>query len=138
MFCLFLASQAALDVLLPILGLLALYRLIDLAAERSQHIMQQRVAESSSNGSSTNGGIAAALRRRSTLAALVLLALRAPAMFVLPPLCCAYVLRSCLHMADLVLHQYRPHLPRAVGMLAGQASAQLVPLDAALQVRRGY
>jgi glutaminase len=126
--------QATLDVLLPILGLLALYRIIDLAAERSRRTIQQRVAESSNNGSSTNGGIAAALRRRSTLAALVLLALRAPAMFVLPPLCCVYVARSCVYMADLVLHEYRPHLPRAAGMLAGQVSAQLVPLDAALQV----
>ncbi|KAF6260527.1 Mechanosensitive ion channel-domain-containing protein [Scenedesmus sp. NREL 46B-D3] len=128
-----LAWQATLDVLLPVLGLLALYRLIDLAAERSRRTLQQRVADSSSNGGGSNAGIATALRRRSTLAALVLLAVRAPAMFVLPPLCCAYVLRSCLHMTDLVLHQYRPHLPRAFGVLAGQVSGQLVPLDSALQ-----
>jgi hypothetical protein len=115
---------------LPILGLLALHRLIELAAERSHRTIQQRVADSSSS----NGSIAAALQRRSTAAALVLLALRAPAAFVLPPLCCAYVLRSCLHITDLVLHKYQPHLPRAVGMLAGQVSAQLVPLDSALQV----
>ncbi|WIA12211.1 hypothetical protein OEZ85_012280 [Tetradesmus obliquus] len=58
-----LAWKVTLDVLLPILGLLTLQRLIDLAAERSNH----------------------------------------------------------------------PHLPQAIGMLAGSVSARLVPLDAALQ-----
>lgn len=128
-----LAWKVTLDVLLPILGLLTLQRLIDLAAERSNHVLQQRVAESSNGSSSSSTGIAAALWRRSTAAALVLLALRAPAAFVLPLLCFAYVLRSCLHMTDLVLHMYQPHLPQAIGMLAGSVSARLVPLDAALQ-----
>jgi hypothetical protein len=121
--------QAILDVLVPILGLLALHRIIEWAAERSRQAIQQRVADSSSNGS-----IAAALRCRSTTAAMVLLALRAPAAFVLPPLCFAYVLRSCLHITDLALHKYRLQLPQAVSVLAGQVSAQLVPLDAGLQV----
>jgi hypothetical protein len=48
------------------------------------------------------GDVAVELRKRSTLSALVLLAMRTPATFVLRPLLLAYTVRTALHIIDLV------------------------------------
>eukprot|EP00879_Flechtneria_rotunda_P016865 GHRR01017654.1.p1 GENE.GHRR01017654.1~~GHRR01017654.1.p1 ORF type:complete len:431 (+),score=107.99 GHRR01017654.1:149-1441(+) len=118
------AWKAALDIILPILCLWALFKVLDWAADQARKAIQR--------GVEGDGDVVAELRKRSTLAALVLLSLRNPASFVLPPWLLAYTVRTALHIVDLVSHKYRPQLPAAVAVVVGKVSDQLIPLDALL------
>lgn len=70
-------------------------------------------------------GIVDELKRQSTAYGLLLLALRTPAKFMLPPWLFAYTLRTALHIVDLVVNKYQPKLPQ----LAGYAAQQVRPED---------
>lgn len=119
MSCVGLALQAMLDILLPVACLVALYRLIEWSGERARLAIQSRLEGDSDMG--------VQLRRRSTVAALVLLALRNPAAFVLPPLCFAYVFRTALNIVDLVVNKYKPAMPEVAGFMIKQVSKSAAP-----------
>lgn len=70
-------------------------------------------------------GIVDELKKQSTAYGLLLLALRTPAKFMLPPWLFAYTLRTALHIVDLVVNKYQPKLPQ----LAGYAVQQVRPED---------
>lgn len=72
------------------------------AADQSRVIIDARVAGDSDVGEE--------LRRRSTIFGLVLLAMRTPAKFMLPPWLLAYTLRTALNITDLVVNKYRSQL----------------------------
>uniref|UniRef100_A0A383VJZ4 Mechanosensitive ion channel MscS domain-containing protein n=1 Tax=Tetradesmus obliquus TaxID=3088 RepID=A0A383VJZ4_TETOB len=118
--------KIALDIVFPICCVWGLFRWIDWAAVQARAAIDKRVQGM--------GDVAVELRKKSTLSALVLLAMRTPATFVLRPLLLAYTVRTALHIIDLVVHKYRPLMPgKATGFLIKQLSSQLVQWDAALQ-----
>lgn len=118
--------KIALDIVFPICCVWGLFRWIDWAAVQARAAIDKRVQGM--------GDVAVELRKKSTLSALVLLAMRTPATFVLRPLLLAYTVRTALHIIDLVMHKYRPLMPgKATGFLIKQLSSQLVQWDAALQ-----
>lgn len=107
-----LTPQAGLDIILPILSLWLLLKLVNWAADQARVTIEARVASDS--------GIADELRRQSTVGGLVLLALRTPATFMLPPWLLAYTLRTALHIVDLVVNKYQPKLPQLAGYAVQQ------------------
>lgn len=98
--------QALLDIALPILCLWCLLKLVDWAADQARVDIDARVAGDAS--------VVDELQRKGTLFGLVLLAMRTPAKFMLPPWLLAYTLRTALNIVDLVVNKYKPKLPQVV------------------------
>lgn len=112
------SPQAALDIALPILGLWLLLKLVNWAADQARVTIDARVA--------SDRGIVDELKRQSTVGGLVLLALRTPAKYMLPPWLLAYTLRTALHIVDLVVNKYQPKLPQLAGYAIQQVGGRLV------------
>jgi hypothetical protein len=106
--------QALLDIALPILCLWCLLKLVDWAADQARVDIDARVAGDSS--------VVDELQRKSTLFGLVLLAMRTPAKFMLPPWLLAYTLRTALNIVDLVVNKYKPKLPQVVDYAVKEVS----------------
>ncbi|GBF90230.1 hypothetical protein Rsub_03363 [Raphidocelis subcapitata] len=114
------------DFAAPLAALALLLRAIDAGAARAKQRMEARAAgEGGGLGMELQGSV-------GTLINLALLALRAPAAFVLPLLVGAHVLRVALATVDLLLASNQ--LPPASEALLLAISAQRVPLDRALSI----
>lgn len=97
-------KQVTLDIVLPIVALVALLKLVDWAADQARAEIDARVAG--------DRDVVEELQRKSTLSCMVLLAMRTPAKFLLPPWLFAYTFRTALNIVDLVVNKYKPKLPQ--------------------------
>jgi small-conductance mechanosensitive channel len=120
------AWQIGLDIALPMWCLWLLLKLIERAADQARINIIRRVEG--------NEAISIELQRRSTLIGLVLVAMKAPAAIMLPPLLLTYTFRSALVVVDILSNRYREQLPRLLDAMIGRISLQLIPLDSALAI----
>jgi positive regulator of sigma E activity len=81
-------------------------QVISMAADRARVSIDKRVAG--------DQDVVVELQQQSTLIGLVLLALKTPATFLLPPWLFAYTFRTALNIVDLLVNKYKPKLPQLV------------------------
>lgn len=95
-------------------------QVISMAADRARVSIDKRVAG--------DEDVVVELQQQSTLIGLVLLALKTPATFLLPPWLFAYTFRTALNIVDLLVNKYKPKLPQLVDYAIKQVKQRWISI----------